>query len=82
MDCLVGMGSNLLGGLLKHVPCQTPSPMDRVLLLHNTFARGRASSGGARAQLFSLEGKHKHIPEEREGLSPFSCSGAVQPEPV
>lgn len=49
--------------------------MDRALLLHNTSARGMASLGAAWAQLLSPEGKHEHIPEEKRGLAPLSCSG-------
>lgn len=44
-DWLVGEGETS-GRVAKHVPCQTPSPMDRALLLHNTFARGKANSRG------------------------------------
>lgn len=80
-DRLVEDGGKPKGKVAKHVPCQTPSPTDRALLLHNTFAKGKADSREAWTQLFSPEGKHVHIPEEKEGFlhSPALGSGHCFP---
>lgn len=62
------MGNNPVGGLrvAKHVPRQTPSPTDRALLLHNTFAKeGPAPEGLRHSSSARRENTHTFLRKER-----------------
>lgn len=69
-ECMRSTGCSGVGGVLNTYPVR-PHLLGQSPAIAQHLARGRASARGA--QLCSPEGKHEHIPEEREGFLLFSC---------